>query len=95
MTPEQELDRAHKAKAVLDNPLYQESYELCRLAIIAEMEKCSLTDTARAEVLRHCLKLLKDVRANMAVALNSGKVAAFNIAQEVAARKNPFKGMFR
>lgn len=95
MTPAQELDRATKAKAVLDNPLYQESYELCRLAILDRIEKCPLNDVETAENLRKCLRLLRDVRTNLTVALESGKVAEFNIAKAQEAKKNPFKGIFR
>lgn len=95
MSAAQELDRATKAKAILDNPLYQESYELCRLAIIDRIEKCALNDVESAENLRKCLKLLRDVRANLTVALESGKVAQFNIAREQEAKKTPFKGLFR
>ena len=95
MTPGQEIDRANKAKAVLDNPLYQESFEMCRLAIIDRIEKCPLNDVDSAENLRKCLKLLRDVRANLTAALNSGKKAEFEIAKEIEAKKNPFRGLFR
>jgi hypothetical protein len=95
MTPAEELARATKAKAVLDNPLYQESFEMCRLAIIDRIEKCPINDTESAENLRKCLRLLRDVQANMVVALNSGKMAQFTLEQEAAAKKNPFRGLFR
>jgi len=94
VTPAQELERALKAKAVLDNPLYQESFEHCRLAIIAQIEKCPLNDTESAENLRKCLRLLRDVQANLVVAFNSGKLAEFKLAESMA-KKNPFKGLFR
>ena len=93
--PAKEIERAQQAKAVLDSQIYQEAYELCRLAIYDRIEKCSLNDVESAENLRKCLKLLRDVRANMVEALNSGKLAAFNIEQEEKAKKNPFKGLFR
>jgi hypothetical protein len=95
MTAAQDLDRANKAKVILDNPLYQDAYDKCRLAIIDRIERCKLADTVEAEKLRMCLKLLKDVRSNMVVALNSGKVAEFEIQREAEAKKNPFKGLFR
>lgn len=89
------MDRATKAKAVLDNPLYQESFELCRLAIIDRIEQCPLTDVEQAEKLRLSLRLLRDVRLNLTVALNSGKMAEFNLAKEQEAKKNPLRGLFR
>ena len=84
-----------QAKAVLDSKAYQGAYEMCRLAILDGIERCKLSDTATAEDLRKCLKLLRDVRANMAVALNNGKVDQFNIEQAEKAKKNPFRGLFR
>jgi len=93
MTPAQAIDRANRAKAILDNPMYDESFELCRLAILDRIEKCPIADTATAEDLRKCLKLLRDVKANVLVALNTGKVDAFRIEQE--ARKNPLRNLFR
>jgi hypothetical protein len=90
-----EIDRALQAQAVLTNPLYQEAYELCRLAIIHQIEKCPLNDVESAENLRKCLKLLRDVRANMLEAVNAGKIPSFRIEQEKKDKANPFKGLFR
>jgi len=95
MTPAQAIERANRAKALLDNPMYDEAFDLCRLAIIDRIEKCPIADTAVAEDLRKCLKLLRDVKANVAVALNTGKVDAFNIEKEAQAKKNPFRNYFR
>lgn len=89
------LDRATKAKAILDSPMYGESYEMVRLAIIDRIEKCPMVDTANAEQLRLCLKLLRDVRANLDLALNSGKVVEFQIAQEKKRLKNPLTNFYR
>ncbi len=89
------LERADKAKAILDSPLYQEAYEGVRTAIIERIEKCSLTDTQTAEDLRRCLKLLKDVRLNLEVMLNHGKVERFNLQKEQERSKNPLRNLFR
>ena len=59
MNDAQALDRATKAKAVLDSEIYQESYELCRLAIIDRIEKLKLSEVIEAEDLRKCLRLLE------------------------------------
>lgn len=88
------LERAHQAKAILDNPMYAEAYEMCRKAIIDRIEKCPLSDTPQAEDLRRCLKLLRDVQANMVHVLNTGKEAEIQIAVEKRP-KNPFRGLFR
>ncbi len=95
MTPAQAIERGNRAKALLDNPMYAEAFDLCRLAIIDRIEKCLIADIATAEDLRKCLKLLRDVRANVTAALNTGKVDAFRLEQEVQAKKNPFRGIFR
>jgi hypothetical protein len=88
------IERADKAKAILDSPIYQEAYEGVRAAIIERIEKCSLTDTQTAEDLRRCLKLLKDVKLNLEVMLNHGKVERFNLQQEQKP-KNPLRNLFR
>lgn len=89
------IERANKAKGIIDNPMYAESFDLCRLAIIERIEKCPLNDTDTAENLRKCLRLLRDVRANLTEAINAGKLDAFNIQEAETAKKNPFKGLFR
>lgn len=89
------LDRAHKAKALLDNPMYDESFEMVRLAIHDQIEKCPMADTAKAEDLRKCLKLLRDVKLNLTAALGSGQVIEFNMAREAERKKNPLRGLFR
>lgn len=93
------LDRANKAKAILDSPLYQESWEATRNMIIALIEKTPLSETATAEDLRRCLKLLKDVRRNLEGVLAMGASAEFNLAQtqERASdkRRGIIRGLFR
>lgn len=81
------IDRANKAKAVLDSPIYQESYEMTRLAIISRIELCPLGDVAIAEDLRKCLRLLRDVLANLELTMSQGKLASFKLNQEEQARK--------
>lgn len=95
MSDADDLDRALKAKAVLDNPLFEESFEMTRLALLAQWEKVPMADTAQAEDLRRCMKLLLSVRANLVAAVGTGKLAQFRITEEAKARKNPFKGIFR
>lgn len=98
MNPSELIDRATKAQAVLSSPLYQESYELCRKAILGRIETCALSDVQTAEDLRKCLKLLKDVRRNLEAVMSHGKIASFEIAQEEKRKKdglNTLKGFFR
>lgn len=95
MTPAQAIDRANKAKALLDNPLFEESFELVRAALHDGIERCPQADVQTAEHFRKCLKLLKDVKANIVLALNDGKVESFRLAQEAEAKKNPLRKLFR
>lgn len=89
------IEQANRAKAVLDSPAYQAAYEGVRAAIIERIEKCPLGDTATAEDLRRCLKLLRDVQLNMVVAMNSGKLEQFRLDEEKKRKDNPFRSLFR
>lgn len=95
MNDPQLIDRATKAKAVLESPAYEQSWADVRAAIIALIEKTPLGDTQTAEDLRRCLKLLRDVRANLEAAMNAGKLPEFRIVQEQKRRANPLAGFFK
>lgn len=81
MTIEIDLDRAHRAKAILDNPTYQESFDLVRQAILEQWESTPIRDRDGAHELKLMLKLLSDVRANLERAIADGKVAAHELAR--------------
>lgn len=95
MTPEQDRDRAIKAKAILDNPMFGESFDLVRTEIIRRIEACALSDTQTAEDLRRCLRLLNDVKLTMTMAINSGKLADFRLAQKDRSIRNQLTGFFK
>lgn len=95
MSDSADLDRAVKAKAVLESQAYQDAYRAVREALISGIEKCPMADVTAAEDFRRCLKLLGSVQANMATAVNSGKLALFKIQQEDTRSKNPFRSIFR
>ena len=82
MNDAQKIDRANRAERLLTDPLYQESFELVRQALLAKFEAAPLTDAEGIQMIRLCLKLLNDVRANLTAAVNDGKVAAFEIEQK-------------
>jgi hypothetical protein len=79
MTIETDLDRAHRAKAILDNPTYQESFELVRQAILEQWEATPIRDKDGAHELKLMLKLLGDVRANLERAIADGTMAAHEL----------------
>ena len=87
MNEGQLLERANKARGLLENPMYIESFEMVHRAIIKRIEDCPLGDVAIAEDLRKCLRLLRDVRANLDLAMKQGKLVSFKIEQERAAEE--------
>jgi len=90
-----EIDRANKALAILDNPVYAESFQMVRAAIIDRIERCPLAETQTAEDLRRCLRLLNDVKLNLEVAVKQGKVASFRLEQDKQRKENPLRNLFR
>lgn len=95
MTDAEALDRATKAKAIIESPLYLGAFSLVREKLIAGIEACPTADVAAAEDFRRCLRLLRAVHSNLDAAISSGKIAQFNVEQIEAKRKNPFRGIFR
>lgn len=79
MTIEADMDRTNKAKVILDNPLYQESFDLVRQAIHEQWEATPVRDHEGAHELKLMLKLLGDVRANLERAIADGKIAALEL----------------
>lgn len=76
------IERADKAQRLLNDPLYQESFELVRQALLAKFEAAPLTDPEGIVMIRLCMKLLKDVRANLDMAVSDGKLAAFEMEEK-------------
>lgn len=76
------LDRANKAKVLLENPVFNEGFEAVRTEIIRRIEACPMAEAQTAEELRKCLKLLRDVRANIEAFYSQGKIISFKLEQE-------------
>lgn len=76
------IARAEKVQRILNDEEFQRAFENTRLAIFEAIEATPIRDEEGLRHLRLCLKLLKDVKANLTATLNDGKVAAFNIAQQ-------------
>jgi hypothetical protein len=90
-----EIERANKAKSVLDSPAFQEAFVDVRLGIIAALEKCPMADNDAANDLRRCLKLLTLLKANLQGRIQTGKIVEFRLAEEAKRSKNPLRGIFR
>jgi hypothetical protein len=91
MSIEADLDRADRAKSILNNPTYQESFDLVRQAIHEQWEATPIRDHEGAHELRLMLKLLGDVKAQLDIAIADGKVAA----AELNRRNQPKLADFR
>lgn len=91
MTIEADLDRAARAKAVLDNTAYQEAFEDVRRAIHEAWEAAPVRDTEGQQILKLQLKLLSDVRANLDRAIADGKMAAIELDQRRKATLSDFR----
>lgn len=89
-----DIDRATKAKAILESPVFVESFDKTRAKLIDALERCSLTETQQAEDLRRCLRLLKDVRTNLEHAVNTGKLESFQLAQDEKRKKSILRKYF-
>jgi hypothetical protein len=79
MSLDADLDRASRAKALLDNSTFQEAFALVAQAIHEAWEAAPVRDTEGQQILKLQLKLLSDVRANLERAIADGKVAAHEL----------------
>lgn len=95
MTPAQEQDRATKAKAILDSPIYQESMESVKASIIKQIETAQIGDVDTISDLHKCLKLLNSLRVTLERTLATGKVAELRLAQEIKRQENPYRDFYR
>jgi len=89
------IERAQRAKAILEDPIYQEAWDMTRMRLIESLEALSVEESAKAEDYRKCLKMLKGVRINLETMLNSGKLEAFRLEEARKRRDNPLRGIFR
>lgn len=80
---EKRLERAAKAKQLLDNPLFNEAFEMVRAGIVERWSQAPIRDKEGAHELKLMLKLLGDLRAAVSVAVNDGKVVQFNQKQRL------------
>jgi hypothetical protein len=79
MSLDADLDRASRAKALLDNPTLQEAFALVAQAIHEAWEAAPVRDTEGQQILKLELKLLANVKAQLELAIADGKKAAFEL----------------
>ncbi len=79
MSYENDLERASKAKLVLDNPEFQRAFDGVTQAIHEAWERAPIRDIEGQKLLKLQLKLLSDVRANLERAIADGSMAAVEL----------------
>lgn len=92
MTP---IERASKAKAILESPMFDEAFEVVRQRLIAGIENAPVSAVEQAEDFRKCLKLLRSVRQHLEAAINTGKLEQFRLEEDAKRKQNPLRGLFR
>lgn len=78
----EEVQRGDMATAVLENPIYAESWESVRNGIIAAWENAPIRDKEGQNELKLMLKVLTDVRKTVEQTMQTGKLARIQIEQE-------------
>jgi len=71
----QELDRGARAKDILENELYLESWNIVEQALIQKWRDCPIRDKEGQHELKLMLKLLQDAKGHLERVMESGKLA--------------------
>jgi hypothetical protein len=87
LTDRQQIDRASKAKAALDNPELTAAFLAVREALFTRFEACPVRDIEGQHECKLMLKLLEDVRANLHSVVNNGKVIEYRLSMLERAKK--------
>lgn len=85
-----DIDRANKAKAVLDAPAFSEAFNNVRNEYIRVLESPT-TEPETAEAVRHRLSALRDVRLNLEAAISGGKLELHRQEQAEKRKKSPLR----
>jgi len=80
MSLENDAERGRLAEAVLDNPVYRESFDLIEQGLIRAWRDCR--DKAEREDLHKLLRMLDKTRNTLESTMRSGKVAAEDLRQK-------------
>ncbi len=73
---EEEVARAERARLILADPLYNESFDIVHQEFLSAWQDSPSRDTEGREVLWLSLKLLKQVRAHLESVMTSGVMAS-------------------
>ncbi len=85
MSKEEDFRRGVRAKAIIDDALFNESFDAVRKKLVAIMESAKTDDaTLKAKM---CLGLLNDVKQHLSRVMTDGLFAAESIKVEEEAKK--------
>lgn len=82
MTREQEAARGDRARRILEDELYQESFATVRAHLMRKWEDSKPEQAAEREALFMQMKLLDKLKATLTYCLETGKVAIFKLEVE-------------
>lgn len=82
MSTDKEVERGLIAQSLLENPIYVESVQAVRDAIITQWENSPIRDKEGQHELKLMLKLLGDLQHNIKTVMDTGKLAKVQIERE-------------
>lgn len=82
MNRQEESERGHMARQILENPLYAESIQVLKSAIYDKWRACPLRDRDGAHELKLMDKLLTDFEGYFKQVLETGKLADIQTEQD-------------
>lgn len=74
--PGADIARGERARAILDDPVFQETFEIVRAGLLSTWENAPVKDTEARERAWMAVKLLTRLRAELEQFTTSGKFAA-------------------
>lgn len=74
MLPEEEIKRSNDAKAIIENPIYQESYTELRKELVNELLATPLRDTEAREKIYMMVKMLDSVQTRIQSIMETGTI---------------------
>lgn len=82
MSDKDEISKAAKAQALLNDATLSEAFSNLRIALLQKIELAPLRDEEGVHEARLMLKLLRDLKGNLVLFVNAGKMAEVKIEQE-------------
>lgn len=81
-TRDEEVRRAERARAILDDPLVREARERLKVEILSAWEASPARDTEARETLWHLLKLSERLFGHLDALVMTGRLAAGELAKQ-------------